>query len=69
MSGAGASVFETGQAVWLNGRSASFCYALEARSAVIRYDGEPATRVVLLRKLAAAPPSAGNASGEAVTRA
>jgi hypothetical protein len=52
-----ATTFRTGQAVWLNGRAASFCYEVEPRTAVIRYDGEPRTRVVPLRKLAPARPS------------
>lgn len=47
--------FTPGQMVWLNGRSASFCYAGRPGSAVIRYAGERETRVVPLRKLASAP--------------
>jgi hypothetical protein len=54
----GAEDFEAGQTVWLNGRAASFCYAAHPGSAVIRYDGERETRVVLLRKLVTAPPPA-----------
>jgi hypothetical protein len=51
--------FRTGQAVWLNGRAASFCYDVGPRTAVIRYGGERGTRVVPLRKLAAASPTEG----------
>jgi signal transduction histidine kinase len=53
----GAPIFRAGQTVWLNGRAASFCYAMESASAVIRYDGESQTRVVSLHKLASASPS------------
>lgn len=53
------TTFRTGQAVWLNGRAASFCYEVGPRTAVIRYGGERGTRVVPLRKLAAASPTEG----------
>jgi hypothetical protein len=49
--------FRTGQAVWLNSRAASFCYEVEPGTVVIRYESEAMTRVVPLRKLAAAPPT------------
>jgi signal transduction histidine kinase len=55
---ADAPVFETGQAVWIDGRAASFGYTTEAGSAVIRYDGEAKTRVVPLRKVSSASPPA-----------
>ena len=53
------TTFRTGQAVWLNGRAASFCYEVGPRTAVIRYGGERGTRVVPLRRLAAESPTEG----------
>src|SRR5205085_6321661 len=55
---AGTTLFHSKQTVWIHGRAASFCYAVEPASAVIRYDGESETRVVPLHKLASAPPAA-----------
>ena len=50
---AAAASFAPGQQVLVEGREATFCYAVSAGAAVIRYDGETATKVVPANKLAA----------------
>jgi hypothetical protein len=49
--------FVPGQQVLVEGREATFCYPVSAGAAVIRYEGQTATRVVPANKLAALPPS------------
>jgi hypothetical protein len=49
--------FVPGQQVLVEGRQATFCYPVSAGAAVIRYEGQTATRVVPANKLAALPPS------------
>ena len=49
--------FTPGQQVLVEGREAKFCYRVSAEAAVIRYEGQTATRVVPANKLAALPPS------------
>jgi hypothetical protein len=53
------SKFESGQQVWIAGRAATFLYHDGEEAAVIRYQGEQATRVVPLRKIAALLPDRG----------
>jgi hypothetical protein len=49
--------FAPGQQVLVEGREAEFCYAVSVGAAVIRFEGQTATRVVPANKLAALPPS------------
>jgi hypothetical protein len=49
--------FAAGQQVLVERRKATFCYAASAGAAVIRFEGQTATRVVPASKLAALPPS------------
>ena len=49
--------FAPGQRVLVQGREARFCYPVSVGAAVIRYEGQTATRVVPANKLAALPPS------------
>jgi hypothetical protein len=55
--------FAPGQRVLVEGREAKFCYPVSAGAAVIRYEGQTATRVVPANKLAALPPSAQTPTG------
>jgi hypothetical protein len=49
--------FAPGQQVLVEGREAKFCYPVSVGAAVIRYEGQTATRVVPANKIAALPPS------------
>jgi hypothetical protein len=49
--------FAPGQQVLVDGRGATFCYPVSAGAAVIRYEGQTATRVVSANKLSALPPT------------
>jgi hypothetical protein len=49
--------FAAGQQVLVEGRAAKFCYPVSVGAAVVRYEGQTATRVVPAKKLAALPPS------------
>lgn len=49
--------FAPGQRMLVQGREAKFCYAVSVGAAVIRFEGQTATRVVPASKLAALPPS------------
>jgi hypothetical protein len=50
------SLLEKGEPVWVDGRPATFVgFHPSGQAAVVRYDGEQATRVVALRKLQRLP--------------